>query len=418
MQLSSLNRFIAASGFTNLADGVATVAWAWMATLLTRDAMLVALMPVALRLPWFLFALPAGIVADRVDRLRLIRRMDLARALAFGGAAVAVFATAPLPPAPDEGLAAPGLYWMLLAAALAVGTAEVFRDNAAQTMLPSLVPKETLERANGRLWSVELIGNELLGPAIGAFLIGAVVWSPFALNAAAFGVAALLLIGLPGQFRPPVRVVRDWRAELKEGIAFLVQHPILKALALITGAWNFLYLMVTVALVLHVQENLGLSAASYGLILSAGAVGGILGSLSAERIIARLGPAATAQWMLFASAASFALIPLAPNGVALAGVIVFFQFTGLVWNTVSVSHRQRITPDELLGRVNSVYRLLAWGMMPAGLLVAGWMIGVAEERVSREIALTTPFIAAAIGAALLTWAGWRPLSRGFAASAG
>ncbi|MGL4321430.1 MAG: MFS transporter [Paracoccaceae bacterium] len=76
-------RFVAASGLTNLADGVAVVAWAWLASLLTRDALLVALVPVALRVPWFLFALPAGIVTDRVDRRRLIMAMDALRAGAF-----------------------------------------------------------------------------------------------------------------------------------------------------------------------------------------------------------------------------------------------------------------------------------------------------------------------------------------------
>jgi len=414
MKASPFARFVAASGMTNLADGVATVVWAWMATLLTRDAFLVALMPVALRLPWFLFALPAGITADRVDRRRLLQIMDAARAAAFVLATLAVLATLPLPPAPQSGVSAPGLYAILLFAALAVGTAEVYRDNAAQTVLPSIVPHDKLERANGRLWSVELVGNELLGPALGAFLIAAAVWSPFALNAAAFGAAAVLLATLPGDFRPPPRARAPWRVELKEGVSFLLGSPLLIALALITGFWNFFFLMVSVALVLHVQENLGLGAPAYGLILAAGAVGGIAGSFAAERIIGWLGQGPAAQRMLLASAVAFAAIPLAPNGWALAAIMCAFQATGLIWNTVSVSHRQRVTPPELLGRVNSVYRLLAWGMMPLGLMASGLLISLAEGALTREAALTLPFFAAAAGAALLTVVGWRPLERGFA----
>ncbi|MEO0665513.1 MAG: MFS transporter [Pseudomonadota bacterium] len=406
-------RFVGASGLTNLADGVATIVWAWMATLLTRDPLLISLMPVALRLPWFVFALPAGIVADRVDRKRLIQAMDVLRALAFGGAACAVYVATPLPPAPGGGTSLPWLYGLFLVAALGVGTAEVFRDNAAQTMLPAIVPHAALERANGRLWSVELVGNELLGPALGALLIAASVWSPFALNAGAFAAAALLLTGIRGDFRPPPRAAAPWREELAEGMRFLRGSPILMALALITGGWNLLWMMVTVALILHAQENLGMSAPAYGLLLAAGAVGGIAGSLIAERVIARLGQAGTTQWMLVASAVAFALIPLAPNPWVLAAILIPFQASGLIWNTVSVSFRQRVTPDAILGRLNSVYRLLAWGMMPVGLLLSGWMIGAAESVADRGTALTVPFYAAAFGAALLTVAGWRPLARGF-----
>lgn len=147
-------RFVAAAGFTNLADGIATVVWAWIATLLTRDAFLVALLPIVLRLPWFVFALPAGVITDRVDRRRLILAMDVLRAVAFIAVAAAVFAAAPLPPAAEEGVSSPSLFIMLLLCALVVGTAEVFRDNAAQTLLPAIVDHADLERANGRLWSV------------------------------------------------------------------------------------------------------------------------------------------------------------------------------------------------------------------------------------------------------------------------
>ena len=156
-----LVRFIAASGAANLADGIATVAWAWAASALTRDAFLIALVPVALRLPWAVLAVPAGIVTDRVDRRRLILCMDALRAAAFAVAALALALALPLPPAPASGVSLPGLFAMIASAALVVGGAEVFRDNAAQTMLPSIVPHDRLEAANGRLWSVEMVANAL-----------------------------------------------------------------------------------------------------------------------------------------------------------------------------------------------------------------------------------------------------------------
>lgn len=412
-QHNHLPRFIAASGMTNLADGIAVVVWAWIASLLSRDPLLIALMPIALRLPWFLFALPAGIVTDRVDRRRLILGMDVVRAVAFAAAALFVWQAIPLPAAPADGTANTALFVALLCCALLVGTAEVFRDNAAQTMLPALVSHDRLEQANGRLWSVELVGNSLLGPALGAFLIAAVLWAPFALNAAMFAIAALLVLSLPGNFRPARTQHGSWRVDLREGIGFLRAAPFLQALAIITGVWNLLHQMIVIALVLHVQENLGIGAQGYGLILAAGAVGGIAGGLVADRVVRAMGQSNAAKWMTFASAVAFAIIPFAPNGIVLALVLAAFEFTGLIWNTVSVSYRQRSIPDVLLGRVNSIYRLLAWGMMPVGLLLSGLIVSAAEGAVDRQTALIMPFVVAAAGAGLLTLLSWGPLSRGF-----
>jgi MFS family permease len=408
-------RFIAASGLTNLADGVATVAWAWLATILTRDPFMIALIPVALRLPWFLFALPAGIVTDRMDRRVLILRMDMLRAVAFTGAAAAIWLSLPFAAPPARGVAEPLLFGLIMGSALVVGTTEVFRDNAAQTMLPALVPQDRLEQANGRLWSVELVGNALLGPALGAFLIAAALPLPFAVNAAALALAVALILPLRGAFRPEAAPDRNWRRELREGLSFLRTAPLLRMLAWVTGIWNLLFQMVTIGLVLHVQENMGLGARGYGLVLAAGAAGGILGGLLADRIVRRLGMARAAQWSLATSAPAFLAVALVPGPLTLAAVLAVFEFSGIIWNTVSVSYRQRSIPDALLGRVNSLYRLMAWGMMPVGLILSGLIVRGGEAVLARETALILPFVVAAAGALVLTFAGWRGLGRGFGA---
>ena len=151
MLQTPFQRFVLASGLTNLADGIATVAWAWLASLITRDPLLIAVVPIALRLPWFICAVPAGIIADRVDRRRLILWMDALRGAGFIAVALAVWQALPLAVPPTQGLGNATLYGSLLGAAVLVGVAEVFRDNAAQTMLPSIVPHAALEKANGRL---------------------------------------------------------------------------------------------------------------------------------------------------------------------------------------------------------------------------------------------------------------------------
>lgn len=411
---SRLVRFIAASGLTNLADGIAVLAWAWVASLLTRDPLWIAAVPMALRLPWFLFAIPAGITADRVDRRRLILAADALRTLAFALAGLALWLALPLPEPPVRGLGQPGLFALILLAALTVGVAEVFRDNAAQTMLPALVAKADLERANGRLWSVELVGNALVGPALAAFLIGWWLPLPFVVNAAALALAVALVLGLSGRFRPEQRATRDWRAELTEALGYLRTEPLLRTLAWLTGCWNLTFQMVMIALILFVQERLGLSALVYGLILAAGAMGGILGGFSADWIVKRIGPARAAQWSMAVSPLAYLAIAFAPGPWTLALILAVFEFAGLVWNTVTVSYRQRTVPDALMGRVNSLYRLLAWGMMPLGLLLSGLTVRLAEPLLGRTPALIAPFLLAAALVGLLTLAGWRPLGRGLA----
>lgn len=408
-----LTRFIASSGLANLADGIAVVVWAWLASLLTRDPLLIAALPVVLRLPWFLFAIPAGLVTDRVDRRQLILAMDAVRAVAFTVVGGAIWLAMPFDPPPENGIADPWLFTVLALSAVVIGVAEVFRDNAAQTMMPSLVPHDQLEKANGRLWSVELVGNSLLGPALGAFLIAVYLPLPFLLNAAAFAIGTWLVLSITGQFRPEQQTDRNWRRELHEGWKFLKTSPVLKLLALSTGAWNLLHQMIVIALVLHVQENLGLGAPAYGLILAAGAIGGIAGGAVAARIVDRLGRGRAAQMMALQSALAFAAIPFVPNAWGLALLFVVSEFTGIVWNTVSVSYRQRIIPDALLGRVNSLYRLLAWGMMPIGLALSGVLTRLAEGPLPRDAALLVPFIVAGLGSLLLAAVIWRPLGRAF-----
>jgi MFS family permease len=369
---------------------------------------------VALRLPWFLFALPAGVVTDRVDRRRLIIAMDVLRGGAFALAAGAIWWAGALPVAPSAGVSVAWLYWLIVAAALLVGAAEVFRDNAAQTMLPALVPDAELERANGRLWSVELVANALVGPAVGAFLIGVALGLPFVLNAAAYGLAVVVMLGVGGRFRAERAEARHWRVELAEGFRFLMAAPLLRVMAVTTGFWNLFHQMIAIALVLHAQENLGLSAFAYGLVLAAGAVGGVAGSLIGPWVAARLGRPRTMQWMLAASAPAFLVIAIAPDPMSLAVSFMLFELTAMIWDVVSVSTRQRLIPDALRGRVNSLYRLLAWGMMPVGLLASGLIVRWTEGPLARETALVAPFWAAAVGMLVLAVLAWRPIGRGFA----
>jgi len=411
-------RFVAAAGLANLGDGIALVSWGWIATQLTRDPLLIALVPAALKAPWFVFSLPAGIVVDRVDRRRLILWADLVRSAAYGLAAVALWLALPLAEAPLRGTAHPALFALIAAAAVLVGAAEVLRDNAAQTMLPSIVADAGLERANGRLWTVEMVMNTLVGTAAAGLLLGVSLALPFGVNACAMALAVALLIGLKGDFRgDPARGAAGpgWWPDLKEGIAFLLARPVLRGLALLTGLFNFAFEAMMVTLVLVVQERLGLGPLAMSAVMASGAAGGIAAGLTNDRIVNRLGRARSMQWALLAAPIfPLAVLAAGPGGLWLLCLGFFCsEFGGIMWNTVSVSYRQRQIPPRLLGRVNSAYRLFAIGMAPAGMLAAGLATRAASDLAGRETALAAPFAMATIILVLTTAASWRFLGRAF-----
>jgi len=408
-------RFGSAVGLANLGDGIAVVAWAWTASLLTRDPLWIALLPAALRVPWVLFSLPSGIMADRADRKRLIVICDAIRACAYAAGGLLILMSLPLADPSQSGVENVFLYTTLLCLGFAIGCAEVARDNATQSMLPAIVPPEGLERANGILGSIETVGNEMAGPAVGAFLIALFLPSPFLVIALALLCSALLTTSLTGSFKaaPCEGREKNWRAELMEGFRFVIGHPMLRVLVLVTGFWNFFAEMALIALVLHVQENLNSGATAYGLILAIGAVGGVVGGVVVAPLLKVFSKSALAKWMNLAAAPLFLLIAFAPGPISVAAAMFFFYLTGIVWNTVSISYRQRVVPEEIRGRVNSVYRLFAWGMMPLGLVASGAVVNLTTDMLGRTAALTTPFLVAAIGVFIVAALSWRPLSRGF-----
>lgn len=408
-------RFFAAVGLANFGDGIAVVAWAWTASLLTRDPLWIAVLPATMRVPWVLFALPSGILADRVDRKRLIVSCDLLRAIAYSIAGGAIILSLPLSEPATAGVGNTALYSILLCLGLLIGCAEVARDNAAQSMLPALVPAKTLEQANGLLGSVEAIGNNMAGPAVGAFLVALFLPAPFLMISLVLLLAVALTASLSGNFKAQslAQEAPFWHAELMEGFRFVVRHRMLRTLVLITGFWNFFAEMAIIALVLHVQENLGGGARSYGLILAVGATGGVVGGVAVAPLMKIFPTGVLAQWMNLAAAPVFLLIAFAP-GPATAGLAMFaFSLSGIVWNTISISYRQRVVPDVIRGRVNSVYRLFAWGMMPLGIVASGTIVKGTASVFEREIAITIPFLVAALGIFLLAALSWRSLGKGF-----
>jgi MFS family permease len=348
-----------------LGDGVRFAALPLLAASLSSSPGDVALVSVAVGLPWLLFGLVAGVVVDRVQRARLMALVQAARA-AVGGALVVTVATGRL------------TIPLLVLLVFLLCTCEVLYDVAAHAVLPAIVERPRLQWANGRLITAEVVAFEFAGPALGGVLFAVAAALPFAVDAATFLASAILLLlvarGLAGTATPSTGVVHaplSIRTELLEGSRWFWGQHLVRALTLLAVAINLGAGGFYAILVLFVQRELSVGPAGYGLLIAVSAAGSVAAGLLADRVSTgrdrRLVVvlAAPAVW------ACFAAIAARPNVAVTATAMVAFGFAVTLTNVIAVSLRQLLTPDEMLGRVTSVHRFLCWGALPLGAAAAG-----------------------------------------------
>jgi MFS family permease len=354
-----------ASTLSNLADGLVKIALPLVAVTVTDSPTLVAGVALAVTLPWLLFALPAGALADRVDRRIAMVTANVARAAAVAVLAVTVVLGL------ESSTAA---IWALYAVALLVGTAETVYDTSAQSILPQVVPRDQLPRANGRLIAAELTANEFVGPPVGGLLVAAGIAAAFATPAALWAAAVGALLLLRGGFSVPREEPTTLRADIAEGLRYLRRHRLLRTLATMTGLFNFATNATFAVFVLHAvgpDSAMRLTEATYGLLFATIAAGSLIGALLADPIIRRLGRSRSLALGILGGVGTVGTPALTTNSLVIAAAFLIGGLTGALWNVVAVSLRQRITPDRILGRINSSYRLVAWGSRPLGAAVGG-----------------------------------------------
>lgn len=291
------------------------------------------------------------------------------------------------------------LYVTLVISAFLFGLAEVLRDNSAQTFMPSIVDKENLEKANGQMWSAESLTNSFIGPPLGSLIIGIAVYLPFFIDAGTFFIAVALIATIPGSFRPIHDAPKEklsFKSEIKEGFAWLWAHDLLRPLAIILGCLNGIGTMVVAAFILFAQEVLHTSVFEFAVLGTAGAIGAIVGGITAPKISAKMGSGPSLWLSLAMGPISCVLIGMTSSWHLVWVLGVFTGLTSILWNTITVSLRQSIIPSHLLGRVNSVYRFFAWGSIPIGMFLGGGLVTLAQLFLSREMALRTPYLLGAV----------------------
>ena len=350
-----------ASGLSNLADGVLGVVLPLVAITYTTNPTLIAGVALAGRLPWLLFALQAGAISDRHDRRRIMLWSNVARASLLAALALLVFMDL-------SGIAA------LYVVAFALGICETLYDTSAQSIMPQLVDKDQLSKANGRLYAVELTAQSFVGPPLGGLLVAIGAALALSGSSLAWFCAAGVLLLIRGRYKPAVASTNTIRADIAEGLRFLLHQRVLRTMALLTGICNLASNAVWAVFVLYAvgeTSEMGLSEPEYGLLLTASAIGALLGSVLADRIERAIGRQLSLIIMVVFAAIELALPAITTNVWIIGFGFALMGATVVLGNVVMVSLRQRITPDRLLGRLNSAYRLIAWGTMPIGALLGG-----------------------------------------------
>ena len=379
-------------------DGLTFVAIPLLAARITPDPAKVALVQTATYSSWLMLGLLAGALADRWDRLRIMAVSDLVRVPLFGAFAFAV----------AQGVV--GLP-LLVAFAFVMGVFGILNQNAASAVLPTVVARDRLESANSWLQAGMTVPSAMVGPPVGGLLFVAFAWLPFVLDAGSYLVSGLVVLGLSRLVTREVRTEPPppLRAALSEGLRYLWRSQVLRTLCLLLAVFNATSAAIVGIFVLFAQEELGLSERGYGVLLTVFAVGALVGMATSSFLRRALGTGRVVALVLGVQAAStlatglFPVVAVAAVGAAVAGA------SGGIWNVATISLRQRIVPDALLGRVTSAYRLVGLGAMPVGAAAGGL--------VASAYGLPATFLVSAAGLAVALLAGLRGLPRSVVVSA-
>lgn len=380
-------RWLLSSSFVNnVGDGIAVSAGPLLVASQTRDPFLVSMALLSEWLPALLFGVIGGVAADRFDRMRMVVLVNVGRSFVLAVLVVTIVGGA-------VNIA------LVLLALFVLGTAETFADSASSTLIPSLVAREDLGVANARMNGAFLLTNQLLLPPVGAFLFAVGPAIPFAANAAGFALGAVLISRVVTDVREARADRPGVRAEMLEGIRWLLAHPPMRTLALTIVTFNVTYGAAWSVLVLYARDRLGMNEVGFGLLTTAIAIGGLFGIAVYDRLERRFALADIMRVGLLIETFTHLSLALTRSPAVALATLVVFGGHAFVWGTTSTVVRQRAVPDELLGRVGGVYRVAIMGGLVIGAPIGGLL--------ARTFGITAPFWFAFAGSAILVVILWR-----------
>ncbi|PVG82634.1 MFS transporter [Nocardioides gansuensis] len=380
---------VASSWVTNIGDGLMFAAGPLLVASQTRNPVLVAAAAMSFQLPWLLFGLIAGALADRLDRRVVVMVMNAVRA----GVLVLLCTVI---------LSGHVNIWVVMGAMFALGVAEVFADTTTGTLLPMLVEKPDLGVAQARIQAGFITANQLVGPALGAALFAVGTAVPFVLQAVcvALGVLLVARIGTPrGAVRESVET--HVRQDIVEGVRWIAHHRPVRTLALVIVTFNVTWAAPWSVLVLWTLERLDAGEAGFGLLMTTSAVGGLLGTLSFGWLEKRVPLAALMRAVLLCEVVFHLAMAFTTAYPFALGLMFFFGAYAFIWGTLSNAVRQRAVPSEFQGRVGSVYMICVMGGMLLGSLLGGLIAG--------QWGISAPWWFAFVGSGFTLVLVWREL---------
>lgn len=371
-----------ANAFSNLADGLAFVSIPLLAASMTNDARLVAGLATLYAVVRLVVALPIGVWVDRFNRRSLLVVANILRGVALLGLALSI----------QLGISSLVALYVTMAI---VGTLESTADNAAVAIVPSLVERRALDSANSRIQAVQIVADEFIGPPLGGFLFALAAAGPVFAMGGLWSVAGLVALALPTR-RPSQQVPdaqvhiprRSVYAEAREGIVWLIKHRTVGSLAVIGALASVGYMLPFSILVLVAHERLGLDGTGYGMLLAFSALGGLLGSFLAPILRRRAGYQWTIVLSLLLGALTLVGLAMTTHPVVAAVLLALYILHAVVWNICSLSLRQRLVPDELLGRVGGAARVLGLVGLAIGSALGGFL-GVIDLRIPVALGAVT-----------------------------
>jgi len=382
---SSFRWLLSATIVNNIGDGVVVSAGPLLIASLTHDPFLVSLALFFEYLPTLIFGVIGGVAADRFDRRRMVIGVNLVRAAVLA-ILVATIVSGSVSIA------------LVLATLFVLGSAETFADSATSTLLPGMVAREDLGIANARTQGGSLLMNQLLMPPIGAFLFAVGPAIPFATNAICFALGATLITRLAKDVRKARPEHTSVRTEMLEGMRWLAAHPPMRTLALTIFMFNITFGAAWSVLVLYASQRLGMGPVGFGLLTTAAAVGGLIGTAIYGRLERRFAMADMMRVGLMIETVTHLILALTTSAAVALVTMVVFGTHEFVWGTISTVVRQRAVPDALLGRVTGVYRVAIVGGLVIGTPIGGLL--------ASRFGLTAPFWFGFAGSALLVIVLW------------
>jgi MFS family permease len=359
------NRLFSASVISNLADGLLAVAAPLLAITLTKDPILISMLSAFVMLPWLLFAIPIGLIVDRVDKRLLVTFTNTLRFVIAGLVALAITTDTIT------------IYWLLLATFL-IGICEVAADTAAQSLIPVILEKKNFERANSRLNIAETVIQNFVGAPLSGFLYATAIVLPFMLNSLGFLIAAIFVFLIPAHLivtpqdkEQEVKERDSFISEIKFGLKYLWNDRPLRRLVATTTSLGFFYSLSTSTLILFITETLGVAAKYFGLLMAGAGSGAVLGGIVTPPLSKKFGRGAVLAVAIFISSITVLFQGLSPN-VWIFGAIGFISsFSITNWNILLMSCYQVLIPAELYGRIHGARRTFVWGVMPIGAFTGG-----------------------------------------------